>query len=234
MTKISDSDAAGFYSRLLKYPLFNAISPEELKAVLGCVGARVEKYEKNTFIMLDKEDIRGAGLVLEGNVAILKEDEHGHQSLIAYVNEGEVFGETFALSRNRTARASHKAMTKCTILYIPVSRVLDTCRNNCPFHRGLIINLFDCVTRKNAMLIRKIDAISRNTIREKIMAFLTEELALANQENGTPDNRKVAIPLNRMELAQYLSVNRSALARELSMMKQEGLIDVKGRTFTIL
>lgn len=234
MAKLNDGAAAGFYSRLGKYPLFNDISPDELEAVLSCVGARVEKYEKNGFIMLDKEDIIGAGLVLEGNVAILKEDEHGHQSLIAYVKEGEVFGETFALSRDRIARASHKAMTKCTIMYLPVSRVLTTCRNNCPFHSRLIVNLFDCVTRKNAMLMRKIDAISRITIREKIMAFLTEELVLTNQENGTPDNRKIVIPLSRIEMAQYLSVNRSALTRELSLMKQDGLIDMKGRAFTIL
>ena len=115
-----------------------------------------------------------------------------------------------------------------------MSKVLNTCRNNCPFHRRLIINLFDCVTRKNAMLIRKIDIVSRNTIRGKIMAYLQEVLRLTNEKKGTPDNRKIQIPLNKMEMAQYLSVNRSALARELSAMKQDGLIDFNGSLYTIL
>ena len=118
---------------------------------------------------------------------------------------------------------AYKTMTKCTIMYLSVSKVLNTCRNNCPFHRRLIINLFDCVTRKNAMLIRKIDIVSRNTIRGKIMAYLQEVLRLTNE-----------IPLNKMEMAQYLSVNRSALARELSAMKQDGLIDFNGSLYTIL
>ena len=125
-------------------------------------------------------------------------------------------------------------MTKCTIMYLSVSRVLNTCRNNCPFHRRLIINLFDCVTRKNAMLIRKIDIVSRNTIRGKIMAYLQEVLRLTNEKKGTPDNQKIQVPLNKMEMAQYLSVNRSALARELSAMKQDGLIDFNGSLYTIL
>lgn len=233
MAKYKNISTPSFYARLGEYCLFKEIAPPDLEAVLNCIGARIEKYDKNTFMMLEREDVICAGLVLEGKVAIVKEDEHGHQSLIAYMTEGEVFGESFALSRDRVLAASYKTMTKCTIMYLPVSRVLNTCQNNCPFHRRLIINLFDSVTRKNAMLIRKIDVISRNTIREKIMAYLMEELWIFNAEKETPDNRKIEIPLNKMEMAQYLSVNRSALARELSAMKREGLIDMKGSLFTI-
>ena len=66
------------------------------------------------------------------------------------------------------------------------------------------------------------------------MAYLEEALRTANAEKGTPDNRKILIPLNKMEMAHFLSVNRSALARELSAMKQDGLIDIKGSLYTIL
>ena len=234
MAKYNDVAVPAVISGQGENSLFQGISPSDLKAVLNCVGARIEKYEKNTFMMLDMDDVICAGLILEGKVAIVKEDEHGHQSLIAYLTEGDVFGETFALSRERILAASYKTMTKCTIMYLSVGRVLNTCRNNCPFHRRLIINLFDCVTRKNTMLIRKIDILSRTTIRGKIMAYLQEALRIANAEKGTPDNRKVLIPLNKMEMAHFLSVNRSALARELSAMKQEGLINIKGSLYTIL
>ena len=234
MAKYNDVAVPAVISGQGENSLFQGISPSDLKAVLNCVGARIEKYEKNTFMMLDMDDVICAGLILEGKVAIVKEDEHGHQSLIAYLTEGDVFGETFALSRERILAASYKTMTKCTIMYLSVGRVLNTCRNNCPFHRRLIINLFDCVTRKNTMLIRKIDILSRTTIRGKIMAYLQEALRIANAEKGTPDNRKVLIPLNKMEMAHFLSVNRSALAREQSAMKQEGLINIKGSLYTIL
>ena len=234
MAKYNDVATAAFYPRLGEYALFQGIDASNLEAMLNCVGARIEKHDKNSFVMLDTDDVICAGLILEGKVAIVKEDEHGHQSLIAYLTEGDVFGETSALSRERILAASYKTMTKCTIMYLSVSRVLNTCRNNCPFHRRLIINLFDCVTRKNAMLIRKIDILSRSTIRGKIMAYLQDALSIYNIGKGTPDNRKIMIPLNKTEMAHFLSVNRSALARELSAMKQDGLIDFNGSLYTIL
>ena len=41
------------------------------------------------------------------------------------------------------------------------------------------------------------------------------------------------IPFNRQELADYLSVERSAMSKELARMKSDGLIDYDGRTFKL-
>ena len=41
------------------------------------------------------------------------------------------------------------------------------------------------------------------------------------------------IPFNITELANYLSVDRSAMSNELSKMKKEGLIDYDKRQFHI-
>lgn len=233
MTQNNGSVSTTLYKRLGGYALFRDIDQADITAVLGCVGARIEKYAKNTFVILDKDTVFCACLILEGNVAIIKEDEQGHQSLIAYMREGEVFGETFSLSRDNTSTVSYKTMTKCIIMHLPAAKVLRVCSNNCPFHGRLIINLFDCIARKNAVLMRKVDVISRSTIREKILTYLGEELEIENNAAGTPDNRKIYIPLNKTEMAQYLCVNRSSLVRELSAMRQEGLIEVKGHTYTL-
>jgi CRP-like cAMP-binding protein len=97
----------------------------------------------------------------------------------------------------------------------------------------LIFNLFKSLSKTNAGLVRKIDAISRTTIREKILAYLGEELEYANRANHTPDNHRITIPMNKTEMAQYLCVHRSALLREIAAMRQDGLISVNGQTFTI-
>ena len=41
-------------------------------------------------------------------------------------------------------------------------------------------------------------------------------------------------PLSRTEMAAYLQSNRSAMTRELSLMKRDGLIDFDGSTFVLL
>ena len=48
------------------------------------------------------------------------------------------------------------------------------------------------------------------------------------------DSNTVSLGMTREEMADFLCVNRSALSRELSRMKQAGLIDCYRDTFRIL
>ena len=48
------------------------------------------------------------------------------------------------------------------------------------------------------------------------------------------DSDTVSLGMTREEMADFLCVNRSALSRELSRMKQAGLIDCYRDTFRIL
>ena len=68
---------------------------------------------------------------------------------------------------------------------------------------------------------------SQNTIRNKLMVFLT----LMHSESGSDS---FDIPFSRADMAAYFGVNRSALSRELTKMRREGLIDYYMNHFTIL
>ena len=46
-------------------------------------------------------------------------------------------------------------------------------------------------------------------------------------------NSTFKIPFDRQQMANYLNVDRSALSKELSKMKSEGLIDYHKNTFTV-
>ena len=225
---------SNYITTIGSFDLFKGITQSDLSAVLNCAGAKIENYSKNKILATADSDIADAGLILKGNVAMIKEDEHGHQSLITYMKEGELFGEIFSETMESTSTVSFRTMTKCTIMYIPVGRILNICKNACPFHSRLIFNLFKCLSKTNAGLVRKIDAVSRTTIREKIIAYLKEELEYANRVNHTPENHRITVPMNKTEMAQYLCVHRSALLREIAAMRQDGLISVNGQTFTIL
>ena len=74
--------------------------------------------------------------------------------------------------------------------------------------------------------MEKIDIVSKPTLREKILAYLS--LQAQKQQS-----RYIEIPLNRQDMAQFLCSNRSAMTRELSKMKEEGIIDFDGSTFVL-
>ncbi len=83
------------------------------------------------------------------------------------------------------------------------------------------------VAEKNIMLTTKIEHLTQKTTRKKILSYLSSE-ALKHHKNT------FSIPFNRQELADFLSVERSAMSAELSRMKQDGLIDYHKNIFTLL
>jgi CRP-like cAMP-binding protein len=88
-------------------------------------------------------------------------------------------------------------------------------------------NYVYAVAQKGLELHERIDCLLKPTVREKILTYLRK---LSREQQ----NRIISIPFNRNTMAEYLNVDRSALSRELSIMKKEGLIDYRKNHFTIL
>ena len=83
------------------------------------------------------------------------------------------------------------------------------------------------LARKNLVLNRKMDFLSKRTTREKLGAYLLSEYSRVK-------TNPFLIDLNRNELADYLSVDRSAMSRELSRMREAGILDYWKNSFKIL
>ena len=73
----------------------------------------------------------------------------------------------------------------------------------------------------------RIQILSKLRLREKLMTYFTE---LSREQKS----KVLTLPFNREDMAAYIGTNRSALSRELSRMKQDGIIDYEGRTVRIL
>ncbi|MEL7609088.1 MAG: helix-turn-helix domain-containing protein [Bacillota bacterium] len=55
-----------------------------------------------------------------------------------------------------------------------------------------------------------------------------------SQESQKSSSKYFTVPLSRIEMAEYLCVDRCALTRELSRMKAEGILDYSNNTFRLL
>lgn len=211
----------------LQSPLFVGISPQDRLTALGCMGYHIAVYRKGQIISLEEENIRHIGIVLSGSVDMIKEDIWGNKNLLLRMGKGELFGETFACGADNTAIVSFSASEDCRILFMPFGRVMHNCSMACDFHLRLSENMVKIIAGKNRDLMRKIEIVSKRTLREKIMAYLSVQAQ-------TQQTRYFEIPLGRVEWAEYLCADRSALTRELAKMKAEGLIDYDRNSFRIL
>ena len=83
------------------------------------------------------------------------------------------------------------------------------------------------VSDKYFSLSRRIDLLVMKSLRAKVAAYLLSEAARAH-------SLTFSIPFSRIQLADYLNCDRSALSRELSTMQREGLIDTYRSSFKLL
>ena len=208
-------------------PLLDGITTDDRMTMLGCIGYHVAAFRKGDIVAFEAENIRHVGIVISGAVDMVKEDLWGNRTMLVRVRKNEVFGETFACGSDNLSVVTFQVPEDARILFMPFDRVMRSCTMACVFHHRLIENMVRVIADKNRDLMRKVEAVSKRSIREKLMAYLSVQA----QVQGS---RYFEIPLGRVELAEYLCVDRSAMTRELAKMKAEGLIDYDRNCFRML
>ena len=205
-------------------PLFYGIQPEDRKAMLGCIGYHIGTFKKGDIVAFEEENIKHIGILLSGAVDMIKEDLWGNKTMLVRMRKDELFGETFACGSDNLSVVTFMVSEDAKILFLPFDRVMHSCTMACQFHHRLIENMVHIIVDKNRDLMRKVEVVSKRTIREKLLAYLSIQAQIQ-------ESRYFEIPLGRVELAEYLCVDRSALTRELAKMKEDGLIDYDRNCF---
>ena len=211
----------------VRSPLFDGIGPEDRKTMLGCIGYHIGTFQKGDIVAFEEENIKHIGILLSGSVDMVKEDLWGNKTILLRLHKNELFGETFACGDNPMTTVSFMVSEDARILFLPFHRVLCSCTMASEFHHRLTENMVYTIANRNRELMQKIEVLSKRTIREKLLAYLSGQAQLHNC-------RYFEIPLGRLELADYLCVDRSALTRELAKMKEEGLLDYHRNWFRML
>ena len=206
--------------------LFEGIAPGELDSLLPCLHHHTQDFRKGSYIFVEQDHVQNVGIVLSGSVHMLKEDVWGNQTLIAHIGPGELFGETFALRKQSHSYVSYLAARDTKVLFLSMENLLHPCPRQCPFHVLLSQNMYDLLGKKNIQLMERIEVSAKTTLRDKLLAYLSLQAQKQESEYFT-------VPLNRSEMASFLQSNRSAMTRELNNMRDEGLIDFDGNTFTL-
>ncbi len=212
---------------LKKCPLFFGITDEELLPLLGCLGARVEHFDKKYTVFFEGSPGGYIGIVLSGSVQVITLDYYGNRSIIAESGVPDMVGEAFACAELDTMPVTVVATEPSDVMLINSDRVLHCCSNACRFHQQMIFNLMKNLATKNIMLHKRLEVTSKRTTREKLLTFLDFE----SKKAGSNSFR---IPFDRQELADYLEVERSGLSTEIGKLKKEGIIDNRKDYFVLL
>ena len=211
---------------LKRTKIFADVGDSEIKSMLSCLGARLKNYKKGEYVFRQGEHITDITVLAEGNLHIQKDDYWGNRSILGEISAGEMFGEAYVYDSGAMLN-DVVALENSVVIFFDVKRILTPCSNVCRFHSIVVQNLFFAISEKNRKLVQKIGHMSKRTTREKLISYLSEQAKKQNSANFT-------IPFNRQQLADFLSVDRSAMSNELCKMRDEGLIEFEKNKFRLL
>lgn len=216
-----------FIEALQRCVLFDGIGEGDLKAMLGCLGGRVQGYDRGEVIFPAEGPAEQVGIVLSGEVQVARDDFFGNRTILARVEPGEMFGEAFACAGVERLPVAVEGIRPGKVLLIRLKRITETCSSACGFHNRMVMNLLRAMAAKNLQLNRKIEITSHRTTRDKLMAYLMGQAKQAG-------NMSFVIPFDRQGLADYLCVERSALSAEIGRLRREGVLESERSRFRLL
>ena len=212
---------------LSKTKLFSGVSKEDVESMLGCLNAKLYDYKKGDYVFRQGEHLSNITILVKGSLHIQKDDYWGNRTIVNRVAIGEMFGEAYIAPESGHLLNDVVAVEDSSVIFFDVKRIIMVCSSACRFHTMVVQNLFFSISEKNRKLIQKLGYISNRSTREKLMAYLSEESKKLNSSSFT-------IPFNRQQLADFLSVDRSAMSNELCKMRNEGLIRFEKNYFELL
>lgn len=215
-----------YISVLRRTQLFGGVVEEELCSMLHCLGARLRQYKKGEYVLRQGEHLQDVFVLVEGSLHIQKDDFWGNRSILSAITAGELFGEAYVAPDSGALLNDVVAAEDCAVIFFEVRRLLTTCPSACRFHTLVVQNLVFAISEKNRHLVQKLRHMSQRTTREKLMSYLSEE---AKKQGSSC----FVIPFNRQQLADFLSVDRSAMSGELCRMRDEGLLKFEKNRFEL-
>ena len=216
-----------FVSVLNKTKMFSGVGEQEIQSMLGCLDARLGEFDKGEYVVRQGEHLCDILVLVEGSLHIQKDDYWGNRSILGQIAVGEMFGEAYVAPESGAVLNDVVAVEKSTVIFFDVKRILTTCPSACRFHQTIVQNVFFAISDKNRKLVQKLCHMSKRTTREKLISYLSEESKKQNSSYFT-------IPFNRQQLADFLSVDRSAMSNELCKMRDEHLIEFDKNNFRML
>lgn len=217
----------GWHVILSQSKLFEDISIQEIKTMLDCLSPRTAMYKKDEIAARWGEPMDGLGILLEGSLAIQKENVDGTRVIMHILSPGEMFGEMVLFAKDRRWPATIAVQEDSVILFIPPDKIVGRCFQACSFHRQMTTNMLKIISEKALHLNRKVEYLSIKGMREKLCTYFWE----LHKKTG---KYIFLLPMNRTELADFLNVSRPSMSREMCRMRDEGLIDFHLSTIKIL
>jgi CRP-like cAMP-binding protein len=212
---------------LRSLPLFKGIAEPEILRLLQSLRAKSLRFDNAQIVWEPMRRLPYMCVIVEGGFMILQEDWRGNRSIVGNFGRGDFLSEG-AIGAMEGVLPFYLSVQAGTVVILLANEMQNNMfAGNHRVQLTFLHNLADVLIQREVRLLYKIEYLSKRTTREKLMSYLTIQSARQG-------SRRVRVEFTRQELADFLSVDRSAMCTELSRMQNDGLIRYDRRYFELL
>lgn len=195
--------------------------------MMVCFHASERWYRTGERICSYGENNEQIGIVMEGQAQLLRTHTDGRQTILEQLEPGSLFGEPLSYTAFSGDSLQVYSLQDSKILYMDYSHLIKRCPQACGFHSQLVNNALQIIAQKAVQLSKRLEVLSQRTIRDKLLCYFS---ILSSQNQS----QTFTLPFSYSFLADYLSVDRSAMMRELKKMRDDGILQTDKHEITLL
>ena len=204
---------------------FEDLTKLQINKLFDLLSVHQYKYHRNEEILPTIKNENIVCIILEGFAQIIYMEYNGDEILMENLYKNSVFGTNISGTNNDNCEIIARDDTE--VLVIDYDNLLNPKNLNHNYFNTFIRNLFDITNNKYKETNKRLRKKEKKQIRDRLLEFF--EINYARNPLKT-----LLLPFSLKELSDYIGVNRSAMFRELSHLKDDKLIEVHGRKIKLL
>jgi CRP/FNR family cyclic AMP-dependent transcriptional regulator len=209
---------------LKRCDLFERLSPEQAERLDR--RASLLTFRRQSLIYSSTEPGQSVMILASGRVKIKDITQEGKETILAFIEEGEIFGE-LALLDSLPRGEFAEAVEDSQILVIPREELLWLMEQRPDVSLS--------VTKLVGLRRRRIENRLRNVLflpsRERMVRLLLELVESHGERRGNVC--EIRLPLTHQDLASLIGLTREMVTRVLGQLQAEGLVEVKRMRITV-
>jgi CRP/FNR family cyclic AMP-dependent transcriptional regulator len=187
--------------------------------------AHKRKYPRGSTIIYAGEQSDSIYYITKGSVTVLIEDDTGREIIVAYLNEGDFFGE-MAMFGEGTRTAWVKAKTECEVAELGYPKFSELSQKDA----GMLYKLATQLADRLGKTTQKVGDLAFLDVTGRVARTL---LDLCHEPDAITHPDGMQIKITRQEIGRIVGCSREMVGRVLKTLEDQGLASVKGKTMVI-
>lgn len=184
------------------------------------------KYPAKSTIIYAGDQSDALYYIIKGTVTVIIEDDEGREMIMAYLNEGDFFGEMGLFDQKASRSAWIKAKTECEVAEISYSKFKAVVKEDA----DVLFAVSAQVSGRLRATTRKVGDLAFLDVTGRVARTLID---LCKQPEAMTHPDGMQIKITRQEIGRIVGCSREMVGRVLKNLEDQGLVKVKGKTMVV-